>query len=104
MVNGDPFWNLHSTSALSFGVSSVSSCLYTNASPIYLQIMQNIPKCEGYKIQLSPDTKIKMQIWSRQTQAHKYMQMFKVLISFHQVLFYNRFKLWQMCTVLEWQK
>ena len=101
MVNGDPWWNLHSTSALSFGVSSVSSCLYTNASPIYLQIMQ---KCEGYKIQLSPDTKINMQIWSRQTQAHKYMQMFKVLISFHQVLFYNRFKLWQMCTVLEWQK
>ena len=42
MVNGNPLRNLHSTSALSFGVSSVSSCLYTNASPIYLQIMQNI--------------------------------------------------------------
>ena len=65
---------------------------------LHQQIMQ---KCEGYKIQLSPDTKTNMQIWSRRTQAHKYMQMFKVLISFHQVLFYNRFKLWQMCTVLE---
>ena len=62
------------------------------------------PKCERYKIQWSPDTKINMRIWSRRAQAHKYMQMFKVLISFHQVLFYNRFKLWQMCTVLEWQK
>ena len=62
------------------------------------------PKCERYNIQWSPDTKINMRIWSRRAQAHKYMQMFKVLISFHQVLFYNRFKLWQMCTVLEWQK